>query len=253
MRVIGWTFPVLVRGDPGAGGPATLTVEWRLSEDITPEDLKTRADQLACVGTWWCKLVDAGGGGGDTIPPDQCAATLSAQDPERLPNRLTWSLETLRVDPRALTILFNLVLMAGLTVTGVSLRCSGGDIELTLSPEDQPLMWPRIPFSLRLELTDRNPNIELEFGQDIPAALRDTVEETLQIWALVGNLGGFRNAVPSEERSQITPTDDVHFEFDLVVLPVRDFGAHTVAYDVLTNLAVKLASSVLPVRSLEIA
>lgn len=253
MRVIGWTFPTLVRGDPRGGGPATLTVEWRFSEGLSPEEQKTRADQAACVGTWWCGLVESGGGGGDTIPPPDCAATLTSPDPERLPNRLTWQLDRLRIDPRALTILLNLFLMTQLEITGVTLKCAGADLEQNITPRDQLPVWTHVPFPLRLELAERDICVELELGQDISAQARPEVEQMLQTWALVGSLGGFRNALPADQRSELLPTDDIGFEFDLVIISLRDYDAHPVAYDVLVNIAVKLATTKIPVRSLEIA
>ncbi len=252
MRIIGWSFPVLVRGDPRAGSPATLTIEWRPSNDIAPDEQKTRVDQLACVGTWWCRLIEAGGGGGDTIRPDECAASLSNPDPDRLPSRLTWSMDRLRVDPRALTMLFNLVLESRIEVTGLSLHCVGRDLEQDVTPRDQLPAWPTLPFPLRLERAERSVNVELEFGQDVPAQHRDPIEQALQVWAIVGGLGGFRDAVPIEQRSVLVPTDTIGFEFDLVVLSLRDFDVLPVAYDVLTNVAVKFAITLLPVRSLEI-
>jgi len=253
VRVIGWPFPVLVRGDVMGAGPAAVVVEWSFDPELSQDDRSAQVDEVACIGSWWCKLVDAGGGGGDRIAPDRCAATpIDEHQPERTPNRLKWTLGQLRIDPRALTILLNAILTSRIAVAGVTVSCHGGDVEQDVTPGDYPAQWRQLPFATVLARTERNGSLEIELASDVPPNLRGPLEEALQVWALLAGLGGFRDLVPLEQHSEIQAVSDVAFEFDLVSLLFRDNGAHEAAYAAVLNMMVRFAATKVPVRSVEI-
>lgn len=234
-------------------GPAVVVVEWSFDPEVSPDDRSAQVDEVACVGSWWCKLVDAGAGGGDRIAPDQCVATpIDEHQPERTPNRLKWTLAHLRIDPRALTILLNAILSSRIAVSGVTVSCHGRDIEGDIAPGDYPAQWTQLPFSTVVARTERNGSLEVEFTSDVPSELRGPLEEALQVWALLAGLGGFRDIVPLDEHSEIQAVSDVVFDFDLVTLLFRDHGAHEAAYDAVLNMMVRFAATKLAVRSVEI-
>ena len=210
-------------------------------------------DQVACTLTWWCLLAEAGACGGDRILPDRTAATpIDEHQPERTPNRLKWTLGKLRVDPRSFTILLNLVSTAELAVVGLTVSCHGADDPSVITPNDYPPLCTHVPFALEVERVDRNLSLEAEFTADVPGDLRGPIEELLQVWSLVGALGGFREDVARGEHSELHPQGDVAFEFDLVTLLIRDRGVSEAAYNAIASAFVRLAATKLALRSLSI-
>ncbi len=253
MQVTGWPFPVLIKGDPTAGTPAVIVVEWRFDPALTEEERDAQVDQVACVVTWWCLLINGGAGGGQRVLPDRTAATLiDVHQPERSPNRLKWTIRQLSIDPRAFTILLNLVLTSELAVVGVTVSCHGADGPDVVTPNDYPPLCPHVPFGLELERVDRNLALEAEFSGDVPDGLRGPIEELLQVWSLVGALGGFRENVALGEHSELQPLGAVVFEFDLVSLQLRDRGVSEAAYHAVVSVFVRLVATTLPVRTLAI-
>jgi hypothetical protein len=240
MRIIGWSFPVSVHGDVTGGGPCTIAVEWR-----TEPDLQERIDRVRCVVTWWVRLAAEGGLGGQHIAPDQTRGQLvdDAQPQESL-GGMRWSLAALRVDPRSLTILLNLLLQSELPVARVTIACDGADLEQNVTPRDYPGRWPSLPFGFDEERVDRNVTIEVELAAELVEPARTPFVEVLQVWSLVGALGGFRELVPVSQPSELVPEDDVGVDIDLVTLVVRDRNVNEVAYDVLVNLLVRATPAV---------
>lgn len=244
MHVIGWPFSVLVSGDVAGGGPASIIVEWGLDPELERAVYEEQVDRVKCVGTWWIKLGEAGALGGDRISPDKTdARVIDEHQPEEAPNRLRWNLAILRIDPRAITILLNLLYQSELLIRGVSIVAHGADNPDKLTPHDYPPRWPRPPFAVKEDRVGRNVSIEVEFRGDLAPEHHAPVTEQLQLWSLVGALGGFREVVPLDQHSELLPDTDVIIEFDLVTLVVRDRGVHDAAYDVLVNMLVRTALS----------
>jgi hypothetical protein len=243
MRVVGWPFPVSVRGDVTAGGPCTLTVEWR-----TEPDQKEQVDRVRCVVAWWVRLAAEGGLGGQHIAPAQGRGQLASDaQPDEFPGAMRWSLTALRVDPRALTIVLNLLLVSALPVVRVTVACDGADLEVVLTPREQPGRWPAPPFVLDEDRVTRDVTIEVELASELVEPARSALVELLQVWSLVGALGGFREIVPVSDASELVPEDEVGVDIDLVTLVVRDKNAHEVAYDVLVNLLTRAAVAIAPI------
>ncbi|MCA9656125.1 MAG: hypothetical protein KC501_39845 [Myxococcales bacterium] len=170
---------------------------------------------------------------------------MDDQQPEDLIGALRWSLAALRVD--ALTILLNLVMMSEFPITRVTVSCDGADLELNLTPREQLGRWPAPPFVLDEERVIRDVTLEIELTSEPDEPTRAALVEFLQVWSLVGALGGFRELVPTTEHSELVPEDDVALDIDLLTLVVRDNNAHEVAYDVLVNLLSRAAGSIAPI------
>lgn len=241
-----WPFPIDVAGDVSQGGTASILVEWG-----TPAPRKA-IDQLKCVGSWWCRLAEAGAFGGDTYAPSDVAARLiDPHQPHEGPGRTSWSLSSLRVDFRALTVLFNLIWLSELPIRRIAVLAAGGKRHEPFDPNGYPSRWGHLPFTCHEDRSGRTVTVEVTFRGEVPELKRAPLVETLQIWTLVAALGGYREAVPQDERSDLVPESDPVLELDRLELTVRDYGIHEAAWDGLVNLLARTALSI-PIRMVEI-
>lgn len=234
-RVVGWSFPVSVRGDVTNGSPARIVVEWQPKPDLRRETI----DRVKCVGTWWARLAAEGALGGSTLPPHTVSgAPTDDQQPQETGTKIEWKLATLRIDPKALTILFNLLHQSELPISGVTVETEGADRQDVVTPRDYPERWPKPTFACRDTRESRDVVIEVTFGGDVPKDVQEPIAEALKVWALVGALGGFREIVALDTPSEIIPQDEPGYDFDLLTMTVRDRNVNEVAYDALVNLLI---------------
>lgn len=248
-QALGWPFPVVVRGDVTSGGPLRIVVEWQPREGLD----RTLVDRVRCVGSWWLRLAEEGGLGGQNIPPGNgIGKPVDDKQPIEGLAMLTWDVAALTVDPAALTVLINLLLQSELPLRGVAITAGGPERNDVIKPADYPARYPRLPFPCHDRRPARDVVIEITFCGDLPAEHRAPIAEILQVWSLVGALGGFREPVPVDEISDLVPEDDPGLDFDLLTFTVRDRGVNEVAWDVLVNLLVAVATRRLAIANVDI-
>ncbi len=249
VQALGWPFAVAVRGDVSCGGPARIVVEWQPSDDLD----RTLVDRVRCVGSWWLRLADDGGLGGLSIAPGSGAGRPADEhQPIEGLAVLTWEVAAVAVDPAALTVLLNLLLASELPLRGVLVSAAGVDGNVVIRPDSYPARWPRLPFPCQDLRPARDVAIEITFSGDLPPEHREPIDETLKVWALVGGLGGFREPVATSAISDLIPEDEPGVDFDLLTFTVRDRGVNEVAWDVLVNLLVAVATRRLAIANVEI-
>lgn len=248
-QFLGWPFPVALRGDVSSGGPARIVVEWQPKEGLD----RTLVDRVRCVGSWWLRLGDEGGLGGQRVAPGQgVGKPFDDKQPVEGLAVLTWDIAALAIDPRSITILLNLLLQSELPLRGVTIAADGPEGNEELRPMDYPVRYPRLPFPCKDDRSARDVVIEVTFSGDLPQDHRAPVIEMLQVWSLVGALGGFREPVALDRHSELLPGDDPAVDVDLLTFTVRDNNAAEVAWDVLVNLLVAVAARRIAIALVEL-
>jgi hypothetical protein len=246
MRVQGLPFPVEVRGDLGAGGPATLHVV--LDNPFDDEAF----DQLRCVVVWFARLAEYGALGGQTVPPARVAAKLVSDEPDARGLQPNWSFSSLRVDPNAIVVLANLVYATRHAVRKLTIAAAGAQSTRELAASEYPERLTAVPFKLNEQLTQRTIELTVDFASDLADSKQEILIETLQIWSMVGALGGFREPEPLHDQMDLIPDDDPQITLDQLTYVFRDRGMNAAAYDVLINLLVAISQRVETIRAVEL-
>jgi hypothetical protein len=230
MRITGLPFVVDVHGDPRSGGPATLRI------GLQPPMVDERFDQLRCVVGWFAQLGEWGALSGDTLALGSSSASLPTGEPDARTLHPMWQFDALAVDPRAVTILANLVFATGLTVRSFELRAAGATDPQVLACDAYPARPQSLPFSVHEDRTSRNVNVAAQFAADVPATLQDPLTDVVRVWCMLAALGGFRERGPLRERMDLDPEDEPEVVLDELRFSFRDNGVHEAAYDALVGL-----------------
>jgi hypothetical protein len=245
MRIAGLPFPVNVHGDPRAGTPAMLRVE--IGDPIETE----RFDQLRCVVAWFAQLGELGALGGTALPPGWSRASLPTGEPEARNNNPVWKFDALAVDPASLTILANAIFATGLPVKAVSVQAQGPTDPKAISCDTYPERPAAIPFKVEENRTQRNVQVTVDFGADVPEP-HDDLLDPIRVWCLLAGLGGFREPGPLRGPLDLLPDGDPEIVLDQLTFSIRDNGVHEAAYDVLVSLFLACVRKKLPVAAVTI-
>jgi hypothetical protein len=246
MRIVGLPFGFEVRGDVASGGPAKLTV--MLQAPLIDEAF----DQLRCAVAWFARLGELGGLGGARITPAHVRAQLASDEPDARSLHPSWSFDALRVDPAAMVILANLIYATGHGVRRVGLLAQGTDTQGDLEADAYPRQYPGIAFAIDDRRTDRNVQLSIEFIRDVADAVQPPLVETLQLWSLVGALGGFREPGDLREQMDLIPEDDPEFVLDELSFVFRDNGMNDAAYAALLNVLERVSQQQAPIQQVSL-
>jgi hypothetical protein len=236
MKVVGLPFSVEVDGDVTAGSAATLQLF--LDDPFDDECF----DQLRCVVVWFARLASLGGFGGARVAPDACLASLRSDEPDSRSLRPTWTFNALKVDPRAIVSLANLVLCSRHPITRFVLSAVGAPAPDALEADAYVQRWARHPFRITEGPNARNVELSIDFSNDLESALHAPLCDALRVWAMLCALGAFREAGPLQDRPDLVPDDDPQITLDQLTFTFRDYGLEAGAYDALLNLLAAFSS-----------
>jgi len=247
MNITGWPYAIDVDGDVEAGSPATITIDVAkpLSEEVH--------DKMRYAVESFVALAEAGGLGGDRVPPTHSTAALSKSLPPPGSTHTAWDLTALAIDARGLGVLFNMLALLVDDIQGVSVQARGKGTYAAFRPDELPPAWTKVPFAIDDDRTDENVELNVEFKQPLSDAHGELVLETLETWLGCGSVQGYRDWDVSADESFLAPTDDPAFELDggSVSAQLEDSGVAEGCYDILTNVLIKLHATA-PVEALEV-
>lgn len=245
MKLSGWPFSVLVDGDLEVGAAASIQID--LAKPV--DDAAATAVRYA-VETW-AALAEAGGLGGDRIPPDRCTAVLV---PGPIPTgvRSVWQFSRVAVDARSVVVLLGMLALL-VEVHAVEVRAPGVGPRAPFGPDDLPPQWPQVPFAITEDRTVARVEIVVELASIPTAEQVDPVSDAFGVWLDAGSVQGYRDWSVAPQHSFLIPTEDPAFAIVHNQLEARleDSGIHEGGYDILVNVLVKLHATV-PVIHLDI-
>jgi hypothetical protein len=241
MRVSGLPFPFDVQGDPRSGASATVAVDMAAPANEEP------IDQLRCVVAWFAQLGEFGALAGTALRPGTSRAALPGGEPQRAGTHFEWHFDALAVDSAAMTVLANLIFATGLPVHRAELTTQGPTDRRVLAADEYPGRPVALGFSLDERRLDRNVDLGIEFGSDVPQSLEDPITDILRVWCLVASLGGWRTPGPVRPALDLIPEDDPEITLDELNLSFQDNHLHDAAYDGLLALICAFPRHGLPV------
>ena len=247
MNITGWPFAIEVEGDVEGGSTATITIDVAkpLSDDV---HTKMRYAVESFVA-----LAEAGGLGGDRVPPERSKASLSESPPPPGGTHVVWELTTLAIDARGLGVLFNMLVLLVDGIQGVSVQARGKGSYPAFRPEEPPPAWEKVPFDVDDDRTEESVELNIEFRQPLTDAQGWVILDALEAWLDCGSVQGYRDWESSADDSFLAPADDPPFDVgdSSVSAQLADSGVLEGCYDTLTNVLIRLHATV-PVESLEL-
>jgi hypothetical protein len=167
--------------------------------------------------------------------------------------RCAWELATLAIDPRALSILFNMMTFLGSDIQGVAVQTSSPGPGASFSTDDLPPMWPNIPFEYEDDRTGPSVEVQIDFAQGPSVSQHERINDAIETWLDCGSAQGYRDWSGPSDRSFLVPTRYPVFEFvdDSLDGQFQDVGLIDECYGVLINVLIKLHAET-PILSVEI-
>lgn len=247
MNIIGWPFSIDVDGDVEGASPATITI------DVTKPLSEEAHQKMRYAVESFVALAEAGGLGGDRVPPEYSTAALSKSLPPPGGTHTVWDLTALAIDARGLGVLFNMLALLVDGIQGVSVQARGKGAYAAFRPDELPPAWPKVPFVIDDDRTEDLVELGVEFQRSLSGAHGELVLEALGGWLDCGSVQGYRDWERSADDSFLAPAEDPPFEVDgsSVSAQFEDSGVGEGCYDILTNVLVRLHVTV-PVEALEL-
>ncbi|MBX7084367.1 MAG: hypothetical protein K1X88_34495 [Nannocystaceae bacterium] len=247
MNLQGWPFPITVLGDVGSGGPAQLIVD--LGVAMTPECF----ERLAYAVDRFVALAQAGGLGGDRIPPDRVVAELGPTAPPRAGARAQWDLARLGVDLRGLGVLFDAIALLADAPRGLTLTAGGLLQQPAFGPEELSPAWPSLPFAIDDDRTGPNVELEIELVERPDEAQTAALLDAVGVWLDCGSIRGYRDPTGKPDGGYLAPIEDPRFRLQGTTLAalLHDSGVLEQGYDILLNVLCRLHATV-PIARVEL-
>lgn len=130
----------------------------------------------------------------------------------------------------------------------VSVQAQGPTDSKAISCDTYPERPTAIPFKVEENRTQRNVQVTVDFGTDVPEP-HDDLLDPIRVWCLLAGLGGFREAGPLRGPLDLLPDGDPEIVLDQLTFSIRDNGVHEAAYDVLLSLFLACVRKKLPVAA----
>jgi hypothetical protein len=239
----GWPFETVVSGNPASGGRCAIQVAGATTED----NVKMR-DQYHLAVASFADLANYGGLAGDILSPQASCARPAPAKPESPSPALTWRLEQMAIDPRALSVLLNMLEGCDLPPRFVTVVAHDAGQTITLAPDAYPPMTPQIPFALEYDVTTRNMDLEIVFPRPVSGEKSERIIDALLAWRLVGFLGGFRRPELHPLESNFFPAEEPETIEDTIVMSIEKMTLDVAAFDSLVNTLVWIDSMITPIE-----
>lgn len=213
-----------------------------------PSDQEGIDRRLGAVKAW-CEVGALGGLAGESLEPARSGIVLESRTIVGS-DAVKYQFRDVRIDPRGIFLLENALHSMDHRIA--SLREVAIASALTASLEtigdELPSFYEPVPFSYTYEVTDVPMWIEIEFQQDVPRSVLKTVESAAEVWAALGNVGGFTDPGMLPHESYIY-LDDVDYDSDMLTLHIPGSRVSDLAIDSLVNILNQIHHKLTPINS----
>ena len=249
IRLSERTFRAVIGGDLRRGDPAELEIG--VGRSLQPGTASTYSGVAIRP---YLELAAIGGLCGAGLDPVRDAArNHPSASPSINGHSLLWNLTGIAVDPKAVNVLLNLCETIGEAagLESVSLIAPGSDSVPDLAPDDYPESTIT-PFEVDVDLGGRHIGVEIYLAVDPDPTALELLRADLEIWGMVGSLGGFRWAGKPTLAGvvlvhELPPPQGRLFAFDLL-----NTTAHPGAFDSLVGVLARASALYLPIEEVRI-
>lgn len=216
-----------------------------------PADPQGDATQLFDAVQAWIDVARAGGMAGDDIDPVRSGLVLDSRELS-VEGECRWLFKDVRIDPRALQILENVlnhVHLGGTVVREVVVV--GGIVDRfqqwggELPPVHQP-----VPFAYEYSATDFFVWVEVEFDADQEDVVFAQLERRVEAWGGLCAFSGYAEPTATERSYLYIDSKERFADLLLLSLPRRHASDH--AFDGFVNLLQLFHDRVAPLRAVRV-
>jgi len=243
MLISGWEFPVSMTGSMDRGQRVDLTL--RMPGLLDSKE----TNRLMLIVSSFFELAGLGAFCGNRLKPEDCQMSAAWNGcPNMVPGVMHWRLDSLSMDFKAWSVLFNMIQATEIPVDLIEINSKGPDHLGTLSPDSRCLRHEAIQ-ERQLEKSVWR-SIELQLTAGLGADFIESLADTLVSWALICGLGGF--PLSQAELPHLVYPTLPEVDGNSIRFTVEERNLHPSAYAVLDNLVSCLRARRLPISEYDI-